>query len=71
MVDKMTAKRLKISLSDISKVINLIRHKIQDDEEVKAMLMLLELEKIIDDLEMGHYDLIVGGYTKIVKERIE
>lgn len=64
-------KRLKISLSDISKVINLIRHKIQDDEEVKAILMLLELEKIIDELNMGHYDLIVGSYTKIVKDRIE
>jgi hypothetical protein len=64
-------KRLKMSLSDISKVINLIRHKIQDDEEAKAVIMLLELEKIINELEMGHYDLIVGSYTKIVKERIE
>jgi hypothetical protein len=64
-------KRLKMSLSDISKVINLIIHKIQDDEEAKAVIMLLELEKIIDALEMGHYDLIVGSYTKIVKERIE
>ena len=66
----MTEKRLKMSLSDISKVINLIRHKIQDDEEAKAIIMLLELEKIIDELNMGHYDLIVGSYTKIVKERI-
>jgi hypothetical protein len=40
-------KRLKMSLSDISKVINLIIHKIQDDEEAKAVIMLLELEKII------------------------
>jgi hypothetical protein len=64
-------KRLKMSLSDISKVINLIRHKIQDDEEAKAVIMLLELEKIINELEMGHYDLVVGSYTKIVKERIE
>jgi hypothetical protein len=64
-------KRLKMSLSDISKVINLIRHKIQDDEEAKAVIMLLELEKIINELEMGHYDLIVGSYTKIVKDRIE
>ena len=63
--------RLKMSLTDISKVINLIRHKIQDDEEAKAIIMLLELEKIIDELNMGHYDLIVGSYTKIVKERIE
>lgn len=67
----MTEKRLKMSLSDISKVINLIRHKIQDDEEAKAIIMLLELEKIIDELNMGHYDLIVGSYTKIVKDRIE
>ena len=63
-------KRLKMSLSDISKVINLIRHKIQDDEEAKAVIMLLELEKIINELEMGHYDLIVGSYTKIVRDRI-
>ena len=67
----MTEKRLKMSLSDISKVINIIRHKIQDDEEAKAIIMLLELEKIIDELNMGHYDLIVGSYTKIVKDRIE
>jgi len=67
----MTEKRLKMSLSDISKVINLIRHKIQDDEEAKAIIMLLELEKIIDELDMGYYDLIVGSYTKIVKDRIE
>lgn len=67
----MTEKRLKMSLSDISKVINFIRHKIQDDEEAKAIIMLLELEKIIDELEMGHYDLIIGSYTKIVKDRIE
>lgn len=63
--------RLKVSLSDIGKIINIILHKVQDGENVKAILMLLELEKIIDELDKGYYDLIIGSYTKIVKEKIE
>lgn len=67
----MSEKRLKMSLGDIGKVINIIRHTLQDDKEAKAIIMLLELEKILDELERGHYDLIVGSYTKIVKDRID
>lgn len=67
----MSKKRLKMSLGDIGKVLNIIRHTIQDDKEAKAIIMLLELEKILDELERGHYDLIVGSYTKIVKDRID
>lgn len=67
----MSEKRLKMSLGDIGKVLNIIRHTIQDDKEAKAIIMLLELEKILDELERGHYDLIVGSYTKIVKDRID
>lgn len=67
----MREKRLKMSLGDIGEVLNIIRHTIQDDKEAKAIIMLLELEKILDELERGHYDLIVGSYTKIVKDRID
>lgn len=64
----MTEKRLEITFKDLEEVIDLIRKRIVDNDEAHAIIMLREFEKILDGLDMGKYDLVVGSYTSIKRK---